>query len=133
MHKNDLKNKVSHILKRETRYHSDAYFFVSVSVTYTTSKLAQTRHVNALELLKGISTYALEQFGPFYKDILINWGIQKAADIGNIVYELITEQALSASEEDSREDFSVDFDLFAAARISDRKNLAHNKKVPTID
>ncbi|QSH40704.1 hypothetical protein P0136_11885 [Lentisphaerota bacterium ZTH] len=133
MHKNDLNYKINQILKRETRYHREAYFFVSASVTYTTAKLAQTRHVNALELLKGISTYALKEFGPFYKDILQGWGIYKASDIGTIVYELIAEQALSASEDDSRDDFSVDYDLFAAAEIADSKDKPLNKKVPTID
>ncbi|MCP3968036.1 MAG: hypothetical protein GY750_01810 [Lentisphaerae bacterium] len=133
MHKNDLNYKINQILKRETRYHREAYFFASASVTYTTTQLAQTRHVRAIELLKGISTYALKQYGPFYKDILQGWGIHKASDIGNIVYELITEQALSASEEDSREDFSVDYDLFAAARIDVQKEPQSNKKVPTID
>ena len=49
----DFNETVLHIIKRDQRYHPDAYEFVNASVTYTVKKLSRnskprgSRHVTA--------------------------------------------------------------------------------------
>ena len=50
--------------------------------------------------------YAVEQFGPLAPEVLESWGVTDGPDIGNIVYNMIRVELLSASPEDSRSDFN---------------------------
>ena len=102
---------VSKIVRRDGRYHTDAYEFVNDAVTYTVKKLARdskprgARHVTAEELLTGAMDYALTQFGFLAAAVLRQWGILSGEDFGNIVYNMIDAHLLSASKDDSQADF----------------------------
>lgn len=103
---------VLHIIRQDKRYHADAYEFVNAAVTYTAQKLERNRqprgkrHVTAEELLTGAMNYAVSQFGFLAPSVLKQWGILSGEDFGNIVYNMIDAELLSASPEDSRSDFS---------------------------
>lgn len=133
MQNNELKDKIAHILKRDKTYPSDAYEFVSAAVIFTVEQLKAEKHINARQLLEGIKEYAVKQYGPFSGEVLKNWGLRNASDAGKIVFALVAEKALSASEEDSIEDFNLDFDFFVqpdnVAQTVGQKNL----QVPIID
>ena len=102
---------VAQIVRRDGRYHADAYEFVNAAVTYTVKKLARdskprgARHISAEELLAGAMDYAVTQFGFLAAAVIRQWGILSGEDFGNIVYNMIDAHLLSASKEDSQSDF----------------------------
>ena len=93
-------------------YPPEAYLFVRETVNYTIKQAGKMQHASALELLENCKLYAREQYGFLMPEVLKSWHIFCADDIGNIVYKLIEDGQLSASPNDAREDFSIDFDLF---------------------
>lgn len=133
MLKKELQKIIETIVSHEKRYNKDAYKFVSAAVNYTVAGKNAKGHVDAHQLLKGISEFALKEFSIFYEEIFKSWGINTAVDIGNIVFSLIKQKALGASPNDSIEDFNIDFDLFALANSIKSEQHKENIKVPTID
>jgi uncharacterized repeat protein (TIGR04138 family) len=133
MHSNDLNEKINRIVKRDSRYKRDAYEFVSQAVNYTCARQHDKKHISSLELLTGIRDYAFDQYGPFSEDILKSWSVKTPQDIGRIVFALVLEQALAASEDDSPEDFNIDFDLFESSKRAFEEKEFKQPKVPTID
>ena len=133
MLKKELQKIIETIVISEKRYNKDAYKFVSAAVNYTVASKNAAGHVDACQLLEGISEFGLKEFSIFYDEVFKSWGINTAADIGNIVFSLIEQKALGASPEDSIEDFNIDFDLFALADSIKSEQQQENIKVPTID
>ena len=119
---------VLHIIRQDKRYHADAYEFVNAAVTYTARKLERdrrpqgNRHVTAEELVTGAMDYAVSQFGFLAPLVLKEWGIASGEDFGNIVYNMIDAQLLSASPEDSQADFRCHPEL--AEELQRRIDLA---------
>ena len=116
--------------KEKLQYPEDAYLFVRETVTYAISHLDEARHISAYELLENCRAYAEEQYGPLAQTVLESWRIKCADDIGNIVYDLIESGKLGAAEGDSREDFSINFDLFNNNKI--RIKHEHDRSKPLI-
>lgn len=113
---NDLQVKTQGILERDDRYPAEAYEFVNAAVLHAVRKFnedggAEIKHVNAEELLRGLCAYATEQFGPLAWDVLSSWNLRSAKDIGQVVFNMIREKLLAQGENDSIEDFSIDFKL----------------------
>ena len=75
------------------------------------------------------AAYALEQFGPLAPDVLEDWGIAEGRDIGNIVYNMIRVELLSASPEDSRSDFNCYPDIPGFLR---RKLDEESRNIPSV-
>lgn len=117
---------VDRIVREDSRYHPDAYEFINEAVSFTVKKLARTakprgaRHISGGELVAGTMELAETQFGPLAPDVLENWGIRSGNDVGNIVYNMIGVELLSASPEDSRSDFNCRPELIGELR--DRLN-----------
>lgn len=114
---------VSRIIDNDPRYAADAYEFISNAVNYTSRKLdrakekdSDKRHISAKELLDGISEYAIKEFGPMAGEVFKNWGLTSARAIGDVVFNMVTEKLLRASEKDSIDDFSIDFDFDGVLR-----------------
>lgn len=105
------------IVGSDARYPADAYEFVNAAVTYTAKKLSRdrrprgSRHVSGRELVEGAMDYAAATFGFLAPLVLKHWGVLRGEDVGNIVYNMIGAQLLSASAEDSPEDFHCHEDL----------------------
>ncbi len=122
MEPGEIETKIDAILKMEPRFARDSYSFVAGAVSFTVGRLAAHRHVSAFELLGGVRDFAREEFGVLSYEVLHEWGIRSASDVGRIVYLLIGSGLLSASPEDSPEDFDIDFSLAeppaAPAKIS---------------
>lgn len=111
MDQQDVEQKIEELVRRDPRYRRDAYPFVANAVTFTVGRLPKHRHVSALELLHGVRDYAQKEFGVLAQQVLDEWGIHEAADVGCIVYSLIGAGLLSASKDDSPEEFEIDFPL----------------------
>ncbi|MEI6107204.1 MAG: Minf_1886 family protein [Opitutae bacterium] len=108
------------ICKEDARFDRKAYAFVRQALDQTVKELkrkspertGKSQHVTGSELLEGIRSYALDQYGPLTKTVLNNWGIVRCADFGDIVFNLIEYNVFSKTENDRREDFGnlYDFD-----------------------
>jgi len=107
------------ICKEDTRFDRKAYTFVRQALDHTVKEVkrknpertGKSAHVSGGELLQGIRTHALEQFGPLTKTVLNSWGITRCADFGDIVFNLIEYNVFSKTENDRREDFSDIYDF----------------------
>ncbi|MFK7850738.1 MAG: Minf_1886 family protein [Akkermansiaceae bacterium] len=116
-----FEESVISILKRDSQYDGQAYFFLKDALDFTLKRLMEeesgrNRHVSGEELLKGFRDYALEQFGPMAATLMEEWGITQCSDVGNMVFRLIEEQVFGRQDSDTREDFEGSFDLLTSLR-----------------
>jgi uncharacterized repeat protein (TIGR04138 family) len=114
----DFSDIVTLICKEDPRFDRKAYDFVRLGLDHTVKELRKkdtiradkSRHVSGPELLEGLRSYALEQYGPLAKAVLNAWGVSRCRDFGDIVFNLIEYNVFSKTENDRREDFS---DIFS--------------------
>jgi len=120
--------------ERDPRYARDAYLFLREALDHTQKSVIKSaresrsgrgekppegfpvRHVTGQELLDGIRTYALEQFGPMVLTVFEEWGIHSCADFGEIVFNMVEIGLLAKTEKDSREDFQKGYAFQEAFR-----------------
>ena len=112
----NLEDVLDEIVARDARYDRAAYLFVRDALAFTQKRVHRAasgppRHVTGQELLEGIRTYALEQFGPMAKLVLNEWGVQVCEDFGEIVFNMVDAQVLAKTDRDSREDFRGGYDF----------------------
>ena len=98
------------LLQRDGRYQREAYLFVREALDHTQkiiekSGKAEVRHVSGQELLEGIRSYALQQYGPMALMLLNEWGVRRCEDFGELVFNMVECQLLAKTEKDSRDDF----------------------------
>jgi uncharacterized repeat protein (TIGR04138 family) len=120
MQDSDFPRIVAQICKEDARYDRKAYDFVRIGLDHTVKEIrkkegarsGRARHVSGPELLDGLRSFALEQYGPLSKTVLNSWGVHACKDFGEIVFNLIEYNAFSKTESDRREDFAdlYDFD-----------------------
>lgn len=115
---------VEGIIKKDPRFHRDAYLFLREALDFTQIKVArrsrrgskkrseatpadreEPRHVTGAELMEGLRDYGLEQFGPMTRTVFEEWGVTCTRHFGEIVFNLIGEGLLSKKPEDKLEDF----------------------------
>ena len=114
----DFSGKVKHILEYDRQYPPEAYDFLNAAVKYTIDKIGRSgeesrRHISARELLDGMVAYACSEFGPLAAEVLDSWRILAPQDVGTMVYNLVREKLFSTSEQDSPQDFELDYDIRA--------------------
>ena len=109
MSNSNMEQVISRLLVKDPRYTPEAYCFVSEAVNYTVAKLDAHRHVSARELLEGAKSFAAGKYGVVSGLVLESWGLKTACDLGQVVYLLISEGVLSASDDDDIEDFNIEF------------------------
>lgn len=105
-----FQDTVNEIIKKDSRYEADAYFFLVEALDVTVKSIRKNqpdhgRHVSGKELLEGIKEYALDEFGPMTHTVFAEWGIHNTQDFGEIVFNLVEAGRLGKTESDSREDF----------------------------
>jgi uncharacterized repeat protein (TIGR04138 family) len=100
------------LLERDRRYAREAYVFVSEALQYTVEKSGRQGHVTGQALCEGLCQYALEQFGRLARTVLASWGVGRAEDVGEIVFNMVGVGLLRKTEDDRREDFAgaIDFE-----------------------
>ena len=84
-----------------------------------------------MELLKGARELAIKEYGAVARAVLQEFGLRTASDVGKVVYILISVNLLSSSEDDSPEDFDIDFEPVPA--LSEPELCDSEKFCCTID
>ena len=84
-----IEDLLEEVIQIDNSYNIEAYLFIREGLDYTADKLNKPRHVSGIELLEGIREYALQEFGPLSKRVLMEWGINSCTDIGNVVFNLV--------------------------------------------
>lgn len=95
-------------------YRPEAYEFVMQALDVTLRSLERPRHVSGQELLSGIRSCAVTEFGPMAKHVLNCWGVHTTRDFGEIVFDLVQRGILAKTEDDDIGDFQEGFDFAEA-------------------
>ena len=116
MRKISFHEAVAQIMREDSRFSPEAYLFVLESLDFTTKMLSKPafgpeRHITGAELLEGIRKFALKEYGPVVMTVLNSWGIQRGADFGQIVFNMVNKKILGKTESDSVHDFENIFDF----------------------
>jgi uncharacterized repeat protein (TIGR04138 family) len=130
----DSSHPLAELLRRDKRYHLDAYVFVfdalryaheqlgigrspgSIEDTVVANEAEEERHISGQQLCEAIRLYAVKQYGGLAKSVLNHWGIQTTGDFGEIVFNLISIGQMRKTDSDRREDFDHVFKFDAAFR-----------------
>lgn len=107
----DFWDAVRRIREKDGRFELEAYPFVMEALEYTLTRIGERRHVSAQELLNGLCLYSRERFGFLAADVLKQWGVQNACDVGLAVFQLVGEGVLAKQSGDELDDFAVEYDL----------------------
>jgi uncharacterized repeat protein (TIGR04138 family) len=110
-HEPDFWDAIRRIREQDDRFSQEAYPFVMEGLEYTLHHIGERRHVSARELLDGLCLYSKERFGVLGVEVMGNWGIRNAFDIGQIVFQLVEAGILARQKSDRLEDFDIEFDL----------------------
>lgn len=123
-------------MRRDKRYHLDAYVFVFDALRYAHEQLGlgrssgslddtvvgdeseEERHITGQQLCEAIRLYAMKQYGGLAKSVLNHWGVQSTGDFGEIVFNLIAIGQMRKTDNDRREDFDEVFAFDDAFRDS---------------
>jgi uncharacterized repeat protein (TIGR04138 family) len=114
--------RLAEVVQRDPRYAYEAYEFVFAALSHTQRLLGRVPaddgsvpgpqyHVSGRELVQGIRDLALREFGLMARVVFRMWGINRTADFGDIVFNLVQENLMSKTDQDSRADFQDVFDL----------------------
>jgi uncharacterized repeat protein (TIGR04138 family) len=120
----DPEHPLAELLRRDRRYHRNAYFFVFEALRFAQEQmglgqptvsddpeLEEQRHVTGQQLCEAIRRYAVEQYGMLAKNVLNDWGIHTTGDFGEIVFNLIEIGQMKKTDSDRRQDFENVFDF----------------------
>lgn len=115
--------------EKDPRYSRDAYLFIREALDHTQKSVIKSsresrssrgekqteglpvRHVSGQELLDGVRSYALEQYGPMVLTVFEEWGVKSCSDFGEIVFNMVEIGLLAKTDKDSREDFKKGYDF----------------------
>lgn len=114
--------KLVEVVRRDGRYAYEAYEFVYAALNYTQRTLRReppesadpedtSYHLTGRELLLGIRDFALREYGLMARTVFQMWGIERTADFGEMVFNLIDANLMSKSSRDTREDFHDVYDF----------------------
>ena len=137
----DPDHPLAELLRRDRRYHRDAYFFVFEALRYAQEQLEmgqpqpavaggieEERHVTGQQLCEAIRRYAVGQYGMMAKSVLNEWGIHSTGDFGEIVFSLIDVGQMKKTDSDRREDFENVFDFHDGLRDAFQPMTSHSRK-----
>jgi uncharacterized repeat protein (TIGR04138 family) len=126
------------LVRRDPRYAYEAYDFTFKALKHTQTLLGrgsdsaagEEKHVSGPQLLEGIRDLALREFGLMARTVFRQWGINRTADFGEIVFNLIEANLMSKTDEDNRLDFHDIYDLDKALTEAYRIELAPDEGEP---
>ena len=105
-----FRETVSDICQQDPRYQPEAYAFLVEALDATVKSVLKEnpghdKHVSGKELLEGIRTHALAEFGPMAHAVFAEWGVHATLDFGEIVFNLVKAGRLGKTDTDTIEDF----------------------------
>ena len=132
MQKNDFHDAVEEVLKSNSNYSADAYYFLQEVLLQAVEKQrklsgGENKHVSGFELLESFRERMLKQFGPMSMTLLGEWGVSCTEDVGKMVFNLIEVGAFGKSKQDEEKDFVEVYDfeeVFVMPFLPKRKKLA---------
>ena len=99
------------MVDRAKHYPPAAYHFVRQALDHALRRIKKRRHISGQELLKAISAYARQRFGPLAREVFHEWGITETLDFGYIVFDLVEKGIMTRRPEDSLDDFRGGYDF----------------------
>jgi uncharacterized repeat protein (TIGR04138 family) len=113
--------QIAELVRRDPRFAYEAYEFLFAALDFTQKRLGRLpgqetsataeHHVTGPELLDGVRELALREFGLMARTVFRQWGINRTADVGEIVFNLIEAKLMSQTDRDRRSDFHDVYDL----------------------
>ena len=119
---------VSNIHQQDPRYTPESYEFVMEALAYSQQKFKKSKHISGEELLAGIRSLLLKNYGPMTMTVLKHWGIKKTDDFGNIVFNLVENKILAKDDQDHYDSFKNAYDFDEVFNKDYRKQLARRLK-----
>ena len=116
MQKPDFHDAVEEVLKIDSNYSEDSYYFLQEVLLQAVDKqckdsAGENKHVSGGELLETFRERMLKQFGPMSMTLLEEWGLSCSEDVGKMVFNLIEVGAFGKSERDQKGDFINVYDF----------------------
>ncbi len=106
---------IAEIISKDASYPAPAYYYVKDVINFTLNavekKTGKKRHVSGQELILFFKEYTIDKFGPMSVDVLKEWNIIQTIDFGQIIFNMINQQLLLNSPEDSIDDFKDGYDF----------------------
>ncbi len=104
------------IVAADPRYDREAYVFLRDALDFTVKQLKKnkeevSRHVAPQQLLEGVRSFALKEFGPMVLTVFDYWNVRCCGDIGEMVFNLIRIGVFGKTETDSIEQFQSGYDF----------------------
>ena len=130
LNSSETRRKIDEFYAQSGKYHPDAYEFITACVIEQVNSLEKARHLSALELLNGLKKQFHGNFGFLADNVLEAWKIKTPSDIGEIVFDLIALNILSASDDDKRSDFDIVLPLTDPENV---RKIAPQMEIPQID
>ncbi len=106
-----MAERIRNVVQKDPRFPPEAYRFVFEALDFTVKTVGIRRHISGVELLAGIRDYSLKQFGGMTRTVFRMWGIEKTADFGDIVFNMVEEGLMGKTDSDSRADFENIYDF----------------------
>jgi uncharacterized repeat protein (TIGR04138 family) len=106
-----LERSIEELARQDKRYPPAAYMLVFEGLEVALARLPARRHVTPVELIDGVRSAALQQWGLLARVVLESWNIHSTAEIGDLVFNLIERKLLVAGAEDNRAQFEDAFDF----------------------
>jgi len=121
--------KLAEVVKKDPRYSYEAYEFLQQALHHAYQCVGRQPppgsageeiaaspefHLSGPELLEGVRSLALREFGLMARTVFHMWGIRKTDDFGELVFNLVDAGLMSKTDDDRREDFCGVFDLETA-------------------
>lgn len=115
--------KLEELIRRDPRYAYEAYEFVFAALTHTQEMLGRSPvcegvkeseeeyHVSGKQLLAGVRDLALREYGLMARTVFRIWGVNRTADFGEMVFNLVEAGLMSKTARDERSDFDNVYDL----------------------
>lgn len=127
-----FESAVQAICERDSRIHIGAFNFLREALDKALEKARKephrtSSHVSAVELLDSVRDYALDTYGPMAITLLNEWGVNKTADFGWMVFQLIDQGMFGKQDSDCITDFDDIYDFheaFAAPYLPSQTSAA---------
>lgn len=118
--------KLLEVVQKDPRFAYEAYEFVFQALHHTQKLLDREppregpsadgsgqskHHVSGRELLLGIRSLALEEFGLMAPTVFRMWGLRVTDDFGDIVFNLVNADLMSKTDQDNPQDFHAVYDF----------------------
>jgi len=115
--------KLLEVAEKDQRYTYEAYDFIFKALDHTQAQLGKRsaakmseenqphHHVKSHELLHGIRTLALQEFGLMARTVFHMWGVRSTEDFGHIIFNLVDAGLINKTDDESLDDFRDVFDF----------------------